>query len=308
MSHVSVLVKEWLHFLEGRPIRYFIDATLGAGGHAKALLQEHPEIERLLGMDQDPEAMVIAFEALKPFSHQVVTVQGNFARLDKFAPLIGVEKVDGILMDLGVSSMQLDRGERGFSFMKQGPLDMRMSPENPLTAEIVVNEWPERELARIFRDYGEEKRWRGAAHAIGQARKEQRLENTHQLVEVLRPVFASAPKKGIHPMTLVFQALRICVNGELEVLEKALPQAIDLLAPGGILAVISFHSLEDRLVKNAFQWAASDKVETSGLSGLFLDKDPIIKILTRKPIIASDEEIALNPRSRSAKLRVVQKI
>lgn len=306
--HRSILVKEWLQALQGLSIRYFIDATLGAGGHSEALLQSHPEIVGLLGIDQDPHARKIAQERLNAWSDKVVIAAGNFAQMDSYLPLLKQKSVDGILLDLGVSSMQLDQPERGFSFMRDGPLDMRMDPSQPLTAEVIVNDWPEEQLARVIRDFGEEKQWRQAARLIGAARKKERIVSTRQLVDVLQPLFYAGQKKGINPMTLIFQGLRICVNRELEVLEAILPKAIELLAPGGVLAIISFHSLEDRLVKEAFRWAASDKMDTSGLSGLFLDKEPVVKLLSRKPLTASDEEVEANPRSRSAKLRMVQKL
>jgi 16S rRNA (cytosine1402-N4)-methyltransferase len=203
--------------------------------------------------------------------------------------------------------MQLDRPEKGFSFMRDGPLDMRMDPSNPLTAAIIVNQWSENEIAKVIRDFGEEKRWRAAARSIVAARQKEPILTTLQLEKLLFPVLRTN-QKGIHPLTLTFQGLRIAVNGELEVLEKGLPLAIDILNPDGLLAVISFHSLEDRLVKNAFRYAASDKEDTSGYRGHFLDKQPLVKIVTKKPIEASPEEVQQNPRSRSSKLRIIQKI
>jgi 16S rRNA (cytosine1402-N4)-methyltransferase len=203
--------------------------------------------------------------------------------------------------------MQLDQPERGFSFMREGPLDMRMDPNNPINAADIVNTWSEQELGRIFREYGEEKQWRAAARVIVNAREEQSIETTHELANILKPIFFWK-KKGINPLTLIFQALRICVNRELEVVEKIIPEAISCLSSGGRLAIISFHSLEDRIVKNAFRYAASDKEDTFGIGGVFINKTPLVKMVTRKPIEASDQEVARNPRSRSAKLRVIEKI
>jgi len=304
--HISVLASEWLSFLEEKEMTIYVDGTLGAGGHAASVLEAHPEIKQLIGIDQDPDALDIARDALSPWSEKVTFVRNNFSKLDAVLDSLGCSEVDAILLDLGVSSMQLDRGERGFSFQQVGPLDMRMNQENELSAEIVVNSWTEEELGRIFREYGEEAQWKRAARKIVQKRKEKSIHTTKDLVEILSPVLKSR-KKGINPVTKVFQALRICVNSELEVLRSVLPLAIQRLSRGGVLGVISFHSLEDRIVKNFFRHEASDKQETSGLSGLFLEKPSTVKLLTRKPAVASEEEIEKNPRSRSAKLRVAEK-
>lgn len=309
VRHTSVLLQEVLHFFEGRTIHKFIDGTLGAGGHSEAVLKAHPEIELLIGIDQDPVARAIAQERLALWDNKVRIVTGNFADLDKHLSAMEIDRVDGILLDLGVSSMQFDMPEKGFSFMRDGPLDMRMDPTRELTAAYIVNHWSEHDLGRIFRDYGEEKRWRPAAYAIVNARKVAPITTTFELAAALSQALKPHPyKKGIHPLTLVFQALRIAVNAELEVLESIIPMAVDKLNIGGRLGVISFHSLEDRIVKNAIRFAASDKMDTSGLGGgLFLDKEPIVNILTKKPIIPTTEEIEENPRSRSAKLRVIEK-
>jgi len=304
--HTSVLLAEMLEFYKGKQLKYFVDATLGAGGHSSAFLETHPEIELLIGIDQDPVAREIASKRLAPWSHKVHIVPGNFSDLKKHLSALGIDKVDGIIFDLGVSSMQFDLPEKGFSFMREGPLDMRMDPTNPLTAAEIVNSWSEAELGLIFRDYGEEKKWRAAARTVVFARKERPILTTLELVEVIKKAIPYT-KKGINPATLIFQALRICVNGELDVVETAVPDAISLLKKGGRLGVISFHSLEDRIVKNAMRFAASDKYDTAGIGGVFLDKEPIVDLITRKPIIPSDEEIEQNPRSRSAKLRVVEK-
>jgi 16S rRNA (cytosine1402-N4)-methyltransferase len=217
-------------------------------------------------------------------------------------------KADAILLDLGVSSMQIDRAEKGFSFSQDGPLDMRMNPESLLTAEEIVNTAEEGVLGRIFRDYGEEKQWRAAARAIVRAREKGPITTTRQLVEVLSPLIYKKKGKNINPMTLIFQALRIAVNRELDVLEQALPICVDILVPGGRLAVITFHSLEDRIVKNFFRFCASDKYNTSGIGGVFMDKAPTVKVVTRKPIVPTDREVEMNPRSRSAKLRAIEKL
>jgi 16S rRNA (cytosine1402-N4)-methyltransferase len=305
-QHLPVLLAECLQFFENRHIQYFVDATLGAGGHSEAILKSHPEIEVLVGIDQDPIACEIAKKRLAPWSHQVKIVPDNFSNFPKYLDTLNILTVDGMLFDLGVSSMQLELPEKGFSFLHDGPLDMRMNPSEKLTAADIINTKSEKELGQIFREYGEEKRWRAAAKAIVAARQQQPMRTTKELVEVLRAVLPPQ-RKGIHPLTLIFQALRICVNRELDVLAAALPAAMARLAPGGRLAVISFHSLEDRIVKNLMRFAASDKYDTIGIGGIFLDKTPDVSLLTKKPITPREEEIRTNPRSRSAKLRVIEK-
>lgn len=305
--HLSVLLNEIVDAFKDRHLKFVVDATLGAGGHAEALLKKHNEIECLIGIDQDPIARLIAEERLSPWGTRVHIISGNFSHLKQYLTALGIKGVDGIVFDLGVSSMQFDLAEKGFSFMREGPLDMRMDPSQSLTAADIINMRSEGDLGRIFRDYGEEKHWRAAARAIVAARQKKPLSTTLELAALLKEALPFH-KKGIHPATLVFQSLRICVNRELEVLEEAMPAAIELLNPGGRLAVISFHSLEDRIVKNVMRFAASDKYDTVGIGGVFLDKDPIVNVVTRKPVVPSDDEIAQNPRSRSAKLRIVEKI
>lgn len=301
--HYSVLKNEVLDLFRDKPLTIYVDGTLGAGGHAEAVLSLHPEIEKFIGIDQDRDALAIAKNRLLPWKEKVVFQQGNFSSV-----IPELENgIDAILLDLGVSSMQFDRAERGFSFSKPGPLDMRMDQKAPLSAKEVVNTWSEQELGRIIRDYGEEKQWRTAARAIVEARKEAPLQTTEDLVAVLRPLIRRKKGKEINPLTQIFQAIRICVNSELEVIRKVLPKCLEKLKPGGVLAIITFHSLEDRIVKKFFRYAASDKVDTSGLGGVFLDKEPEVFDLTRKPIIPSLEELEENPRSRSAKLRAVRK-
>lgn len=305
--HLSVLKEEILAAFADCSLQQWIDGTLGAGGHAHALLSAHPEIVRLIAIDQDPDAMAIAQARLQPWQEKIDYRSGNFEAVIGQLSRDGIQ-VDGILLDLGVSSMQLDRPEKGFSFMQEGPLDMRMDPRSSLTAEEIVNSWSEAEIARIIRDYGEEKYWKIAARAIVTARAVQPIRTTKQLADILCSVIWRKQGKNIHPATLTFQALRICVNRELEVIENTIPLCIDLLKPGGRLAVITFHSLEDRIVKNLFRFSADDKYDTSGLAGVFLDKTPKVKLWSRKAIVPKEQEIALNPRSRSAKLRVVEKI
>lgn len=305
LPHTSVLLNEVVEGFRSVSIKVFVDGTLGIGGHAQAILESHPEIELFLGIDQDPLALEMAQKRLQHWGSKVQFHQDNFSHFDRYLNKL---KPNGILVDLGVSSMQLDLPERGFSFSKEGPLDMRMDPNGILTAAEIVNTWPESDIGKIIRDFGEEKKWRAATRAIVEARCQQPIMTTTELANILRSVLPYNPKKGINPLTLVFQALRISVNKELEVLEYFMSKALDHLAPTGRMGVISFHSLEDRIVKNAMRFAADDKWDTHGIGGMFLDKEPTVKVLTRKPIIPTEEEVTANPRSRSAKLRIVEKL
>ncbi len=284
MKHKPVLLREVLEVFADQKIGTFFDGTLGAGGHAQALLEAHPEIERYIACDRDPRAHELAEVTLAPWREKVEFVRGSYA--DEVARVDG--SIDGFLIDIGVSSMQLDERERGFSFMGDAPLDMRMDPDGKLTAADVVNRYSEVELARIFHEYGEERRSRPVAKAIVEARRKKKIQTTGELVEIIKPV---AQRGRLHPATLVFQALRIVVNDELGQLERGLDAAIHKLAPGGRMAVISFHSLEDRIAKNHLR-----------------DAKAKIKVLTKKPIGPSEEEIRANPRSRSAKLRAGEAI
>lgn len=309
MFHKSVLLDPFLEIFSSLKIKTFVDGTLGAGGHAEALLRAHPEIERFIGIDQDKNALEIARKRLAPFSEKCTLVQGNFSDLAKILASLGIKEVDGILVDIGVSSMQLDQAERGFSFMRDGPLDMRMNPDAELTAANIVNEWDARDLGKIFRDYGEEKLWRKAVMAIVKQREIKPFETTLELASCIEKAFRLPPHlTKIHPATLVFQGLRIAVNQELDRLETFLPDALKSLRKGGRLGVIAFHSLEDRIVKQAFAYYASDKESTSGIAGVFIDKKPEAKLITRKPVVATEAEIAENARSRSAKLRAIEKL
>lgn len=305
--HTSVLLNEVIAAFSGSRLNVFIDGTLGLGGHSEAILTQHPEIQTFIGIDQDPLALKYATDRLSPWKNKIHLIQGNFKSIKKFADSLGITQVDGILFDLGVSSIQFDEGERGFSFMKDGPLDMRMDTNSSLDASMIVNTWSEAELSKIFREYGEEAQWKQASRLIIQARQEKSIKTTHQLVKILEPL-GKWHKRRIHPATLVFQALRIAVNDELNVLDQVLPISTQLLGSGGKMAIISFHSKEDRRVKEFFRESASDKVSTSGRGGVFLDKIPKVRMITRKPIMPSEEEIERNPRSRSAKMRVIEKL
>lgn len=297
--HIPVLLDEVINVFREVELKTYVDGTLGAAGHAEAILRSHPEIEHFIGIDQDKEALAIGEKRLNVKG--VSLIKGNFSDL---ATHLKGELVDGILVDIGVSSLQLDHPERGFSFMRDGPLDMRMDQAGGLTAADIVNTWEERDLAQLFFRYGEEKQSRRIARGICAARP---FDTTLQLAECIEKN-ASRTRWDIHPATKTFQALRIAVNRELERLELFLPQAVQSLKKGGRLAIITFHSLEDRIVKQKFAYYASDKESTTGIGGMFLSKEPQVKLVTRKPIEASIEEIKKNPRSRSAKLRVIEKL
>ena len=288
--HTPVLLEESTDLLLGSGGRLFVDCTLGLGGHTRKILEKNPQAF-VIGIDRDEEAIELAKENLREFEGRFSIYKADFADLDEVLRAEGIDKVDGFLFDLGVSMFQL-KSERGFSFQIEAPLDMRMDKDQKLTAYKVVNEYPERELARIIWEYGEEKLSRKIARAIVRYRKKKPIETTKELAEIVLSVYPERLKHGrIHPATRTFQAIRIEVNRELESLRTALEKTPDLLNPKGRLVVISFHSLEDRIVKNFFR-----------------EHSDIFRVLTKKPITPSEEEIKMNPASRSAKLRAGERI
>ncbi|MEZ4670423.1 MAG: 16S rRNA (cytosine(1402)-N(4))-methyltransferase RsmH [Anaerolineae bacterium] len=302
MSHIPVLLDVVLSYL--LPAERVIDGTLGAAGHTRALL--NAGAGHVLGLDVDPMALEIARRELSGCTEQATIAHASYHDIVAQARRIGWEQVDSILLDVDVSSMQLDRAERGFAFRHDGPLDMRFDPAGGgMTASDVVNSTDEAELAEIFRTYGEEPRGRVIARAIVAGRP---FTTTQQLANQIESIIPRHHGDKIHPATRVFQALRIAVNDELNGLERTLPQAIELLRSGGRLAVISFHSLEDRIVKQAFKLASTDCICPPRTPICVCEHIASVRLLTRKPVIADDHEIALNPRSRSAKLRVVEKL
>ena len=303
-GHVSVLLEEVLAALRPAPGGKYIDLTVGAAGHARALLERSSPTGRLLAIDADPQAVEYARAVLAAFGERAVVRQGFFDDLAALARGEGFVAVDGIVADLGLSSRQLAAGERGFSFQYEGPLDMRLDPSSQTTtAADLVNGLAERELADLFYRYGEERQSRAIARAIVRHRP---LHTTTELAALIARTVGQHGR--IHPATRVFQALRIAVNDELGALERMLPQAIDLLAPGGRLAVIAFHSLEDRIVKECFRREARGCICPTEALVCTCGHRPRIQTLTRRPIVPSAEESAKNPRSRSARLRVVEKL
>jgi 16S rRNA (cytosine1402-N4)-methyltransferase len=300
--HIPILVQPILDHL--LPAARILDGTVGAGGHSAALLEAGGGA--LIGLDRDPQALALARERLAPFGARAQVIHASYAEMGDVVRAQGWESADAILLDVGVSSMQFDTAERGFSFRADAPLDMRFDPtSDDATAAEIVNTWDENDLADIFYRYGEEPHGRKFARAILRARP---LDTTSALAAVLERAAPRRPGDKIHPATRVFQALRIAVNDELGVIERTLPRAIDLLAPGGRLAVISFHSLEDRIVKDAFRLASTDCICPPKTPICICGHVATTRILTKKPLIADDAEIAANPRSRSAKLRIIEKL
>ena len=311
-QHLPVLVEETLALLDPRRAHgshLFVDATLGLGGHAEAILQASEQVQ-LVGIDRDPRALELAARRLAPFGERVRFVNANFHQLEPALAGIGITGgLSGVLADLGVSSMQLDTPERGFSFRFDAPLDMRMGLAER-TAGDLVNEASEGELEKIIRDYGEERQARRIARSIVDARREQPIETTGQLKRLIDRVKGSRPLRGekqrVDPATLVFQALRIAVNDELAGLEGFIQQAIDLLEDDGRLVIISYHSLEDRIVKNALRDRARGEIDR--VTGRPHAETQLIEALTRKPVRPSEAEVERNPRSRSARLRAARRI
>jgi len=309
-KHVSVLLNEVLTALNPQPGETFVDATLGAGGHAEAILSRIQPGGKLFGIDQDPSALALAGDRLAGFGEAAFQpLRGNFSQLGELLPENAKPITGGVLADIGVSSMQLDQGERGFSFMKEAALDMRMSPSNPLTAAEVVNTYPEARLVQIFSEYGEEHMSKTLARRIVQVRANASFETTTQLAGMISDEYKSHGKhEKIHPATRVFQALRIEVNDELGHLQRFLECLPALLAPGARVAVISFHSLEDRIVKQFFQTESRDCVCPPRLPICQCGHQATFKLMKGKPLQATDEEIRANPRSRSAKLRAATRL
>lgn len=308
-SHVPVLLGEVLEGLDIKQNGIYADGTLGGAGHGKEIASRLGPEGVFIGIDRDRDALDASSERLEGLPCRVELVQSNYSQIKQVLRELGINALDGALLDLGVSSFQLDNPERGFSYMQDAPLDMRMNADDSLTAEDVVNGYSEEELARIIKEYGEERWASRIASFIARERKKTRITGTLQLVEIIKAaVPASARRDGPHPAKRTFQALRIEVNDELGQLKTAVDDFVDVLAPGGRLAIISFHSLEDRIVKECFARRLDPCICPPDLPVCVCGRKPDVRKVTRKPVTASKEELDINPRSRSAKLRVIEKI
>ncbi len=307
-NHVPVLFDECMENLNIRPDGVYVDGTLGGGGHAFGIGQRLSEKGLLIGIDRDQDALDAAAARLEPLKCRKILVRSTYAEIKDVLEREGVDGIDGALLDIGVSSFQLDNSERGFSYMQDAPLDMRMNRDDLLTAADVVNGYTKKQLTEIIRDYGEE-RWAGRiAEFIVSARKDKKIETTWQLVDIIKAAIpASARREGPHPAKRTFQAIRIEVNGELEQLEKAVDEFCDVLNPGGRLCIITFHSLEDRIVKQAFSRRLNPCTCPPEFPVCVCGKVSDAVKVTGKPITAGEEELESNPRARSAKLRVIGK-
>jgi 16S rRNA (cytosine1402-N4)-methyltransferase len=303
--HVSVLPDEVIEGLELKNKKVIVDCTLGLGGHAKLILQNLGDQGKLIGFEVDEDNLKAARKNLKSFGERAVLITANFSRLSEELKKLKVRGVDAVFIDLGLSSPQVDNPGKGFSFLREGPLDMRFDKTQALTAAQVINMYPQTELIRIFKEYGEEPLARKIVAAIAKRRKSRPFKTTTELAWFLEKLLKR--KSHIHPATRVFQALRIAVNNELDVLDSVLRQAVEVLKKKGRLVVISYHSLEDRMVKRFFRECAREFVnEPEKLTTTYLK--PVLKIITKKPVMPSQDEITRNPRSRSAKLRIAEKL
>ena len=306
--HVSVLLEEAVDLLDIKPDGIYVDCTAGGGGHSSAIAARLTT-GHLYSFDQDEDAIKAASERLAPFGDKVTVIRENFRNAAATLRSMGIEHIDGATADLGVSSYQLDNEERGFSYMADAPLDMRMDRRGNLTARDVVNNYPEEELARILFAYGEEKFSRKIAAAIVREREAEPIENTLRLSDIIKNAIPAAARNGgHHPAKRSFQAIRIEVNSELSIIEPAIKELASMLNPGGRISVITFHSLEDRAVKNAFAELSSGCVCPPSFPVCVCGKKPMMKIVTKKPVLPADSELEINPRARSAKLRAAVKL
>lgn len=308
-EHTTVLLDEAVNGLNIKPDGIYVDCTLGGAGHSSLILSKLTDNGKLFAFDQDEVAIANAKEKLSDYGEQLTIIKSNFLYLKEELERLGIEKVDGVLYDLGVSSPQLDTPERGFSYHHDAPLDMRMDNDADISAYDVINHWSYEDLVRIFFRYGEEKFSKQIARKIEARREIKPIETTFELVELIKEgIPAPARRKGGHPAKRIFQAVRIAVNDELAVFEKSLQKAIDILNPEGRISVITFHSLEDRICKAAFKKASETPDLPHGLPVIPEEFKPILKLITRKPILPSEEELEQNNRARSAKLRIAEKL
>lgn len=308
-EHKSVLLYETVDSLNIKPEGIYVDGTLGGGGHASEVLKRLGPEGRLIGIDQDADAIRAASERLKEYGNRVTIVRSNYQNIQEVLYGLGIDKVDGIYLDLGVSSYQLDTAERGFTYRENAPLDMRMDQRSEKTAADIVNEYSEMELYRIIRDYGEDKFAKNIAKHIAREREKQRIETTDQLVEIIKAAIpARIRAEGGHPAKRTFQAIRIELNRELEVLNDSIDTMIGLLNPGGRLSIITFHSLEDRIVKTRFRTNENPCICPPDFPVCVCGKKSRGRVITRKPIVPDEKELEENKRSKSSKLRVFEKI
>ena len=308
-THQTVLLHETIDLLQVRNEGVYVDGTLGGGGHTRALLEACAPSGQVVAIDQDQTALDHAQIWGQSYGDRLRIVKGNFRELPRILDQLGIQRVDGVICDLGVSSPQFDEGERGFSYHQEAQLDMRMDDQATKTAKDLLNQWDASELAKIFRDYGEEKWAARVAERIVFARKQKMIETTTELVDLIKAAIPVAARRtGPHPARRIFQALRIAVNDELGALEQLLADVPDCLNTNGRVAVISFHSLEDRIVKKAFQWEATGCICPPRLPQCVCQHVARFKVITRRPVLPSEEEVAENPRARSAKLRVAEKL
>lgn len=308
-KHKSVLLKETMEYLKIKPDGIYVDGTLGGGGHAYEICRRLSSKGKFIGIDQDEDAIKAATRRLSEFEDRIKISRNNYCKMREVLAENAVYKVDGIVLDLGVSSYQLDDATRGFSYMSDAPLDMRMDRRQRFTAKDLVNTYSEMELYRIIRDYGEDKFAKNIAKHIVAARADKEIETTGELTEIIKAAIpAKIRMNSGHPAKRTFQAIRIELNHELEVLQDSLEDMIDILNPGGRICIITFHSLEDRIVKNIYKKSENPCTCPDDFPVCICGKKPLGKSVTRKPILPSEEEIAYNPRSKSAKLRVFEKI
>ena len=308
-SHRPVMLESCMEGLQIKPNGTYVDGTAGGAGHSSAIASRLGEGGRLIALDQDETAVAVATERLSVFGERARVVRSNFCELARVCEELGVKQIDGLLLDLGVSSYQLDTAERGFSYQADAPLDMRMDVRNPLTARTIVNEYSESDLRRILFEYGEERFSSRIASNIIREREKAPIETTGELVEIIKRSIPLAQRDGgHHPAKRSFQALRIEVNSELDVIAPAIRSAVRLLAPGGRVAVITFHSLEDRIVKQCFAELAQGCTCPKSFPVCVCGNKPLVRVVTRKPILPDAEELEINPRARSAKLRVAERL
>jgi len=308
-QHVSVLLEESIQGLNIKPEGIYLDGTLGGAGHSERICKQLGDQGLLIGVDQDSDAIEAAKKRLKIYQDQVIFYQSNFTNIKEILQIFDIFRLNGILLDLGVSSYQLDEADRGFSYMQDGPLDMRMNVNEARSAAQIVNEYSEKKLMHIIKEYGEERWAKRIAQFIVAERKKKPLTRTMELVEVIKKAIPKgARRNGPHPAKRTFQAIRIEVNQELAILEQSIRDMVDVLDTGGRLCIITFHSLEDRIVKQTFRSLENPCTCPPNFPICICGKQPLVKVITRKPIVPTDQEIQNNPRARSAKLRILEKI